>query len=166
MNVFTQSRMQKIKDFIEKRGDQCKNSELKEGVDAVIGVLEEKPNLIMDIITGDEYIDGNFYLHDLAVKMKQVNQLEKLGLLFDHCLDRIIQTCVCNMHDLERCREAMPSYIDKVMDAIVANEGYMQRILHCQKRPEEILQKIATNFPKYHDAFLTYYNRSVARPGL
>lgn len=148
-----------LDDFIEKPSQECNEEVLKNGVNKLLIVLSKNPDAIMTIIANHPYIAGTFLLDDLAEKMSKQNCIEKLGVLFDKCLDDLVEACVYNSHDLERCVKAMPAYSDKVIQNILSNENRVKRILEGDKNPEETLKEIGEKYPHYKGQFCECYNQ-------
>ena len=146
-----------LNDFIEKPSQECNGEVLKNGVNKILIVLSKNPNAIMTIIANHPYIAGTFLLDDLAEKMNNQNCIEKLGVLFDKCLDDLVEACVYNSHDLDRCVKAMPAYSDKVIQNILSNENRIKRIFEGDKNPEETLKEIGEKYSNYKDQFYACY---------
>jgi hypothetical protein len=149
-----------LDDFIEKPSQECNEEELKKGVNKILVVLSKNPAAIMTIIANHPFIPGTFLLDDLAEKMNKQNSIEKLGMLFDKCLDDLVEACVYNSHDLERCVKAMPAYSDKVIQNILSNENRVKRILDGDKNPAETFKELGEKYPHYKDQFTEFYNRN------
>lgn len=149
-----------LDDFIEKPSQDFKEEkELKKGVDKVIFVLGKNPSGIMNIIKDHPYIPATFLLDDLAEKMKMQGCLSKLGLLFDKCSDELVGSCVYNLHDLERCINALPGYSEKIIKIILFNEDIVKRIFEAEKNPEGTLKEIAEKYPSFIGQFSECYNK-------
>jgi hypothetical protein len=153
--------LSEVSDFIENPckgcNEECETCKL--GVAKVIFVLNVNPAAIMDIIANHPIIPATYQLDSLADKMRKQNCLDKLGLLADKCLAKLVDSCVWNIYDLERCIKSMPSHSDKIMTHIVADESYMKRILGASDDHDETLKKINDMFPKYRDKFVECYNQ-------
>lgn len=145
--------------FIEKPSQECNEEELENGVNKVLNVLNKNPTALMTIITNHPFIPGTFLLDDLAEKMNKRNCIEKLGMLFDQCLDDLIEACVYNLHDLERCVKAMPAYSNKVILNILSNENRAKRIFDGDENPAETLKEIGEKYPDYKDEFTECYHQ-------
>lgn len=148
-----------LDDFIEKPSQECNEEQLENGVNKVLIVLSKNPAAIMTIIANHPFIPSSFLLDDLAEKMYKKNCIEKLGALFDKCLDGLVEACVYNTNDLERCVKAMPAYSDKVIKNIISNEHRFKRIIECDKNPAETLKEIKETYPEYEDQFNECYKQ-------
>jgi hypothetical protein len=150
-----------LEDFIEKNRLECKPEELKAGVDKVLFVLGKNPVAIMNVISGHQFIPGTFLLDELADKMKMQGCLEKLGMLYDKCLNEIVKTCIWNYRDLARCISNLPapSYKQIVMKKILSEEDQMKLILAADKDPAGTLDIIEKQYPEYKDEFRKCYDK-------
>lgn len=160
-DVDEEQALQLISDFIEKPSQDFKDEqELKNGVDRVIAWLNtpQRASAIMTIIKIHPFIPATFLLDELADKMKKLNCLDKLGLLFEKCADELITACVYNLHDLERCLKALPAYADKIVANILAQEGYVKNIFDKDQDPVGILNEVFEKNPIYQDQFIKCYN--------
>ena len=158
-----------LSDFIEMPSTRCEGSVLRDGVINLSIALEKNPLIVMDIIANHPFIPATFLLCDLAEKINkqaidvQPNYVNNLKILYDICLERLVETCVYKIDDLKRCVGVLPTYLDKILQIIVANEHQMQRILtasHTQS-PEELLSEIVEKYPDYTKQFTDYYNQSL-----
>src|SRR5262249_22314516 len=138
-----------LAEFIEKPSYACKDDECKQEIAKIVFVLSKNPSAIMNIIANHPDIPATFLLDDLADKMGKQNCLEKLGILFDTCLEKLVESCIYNLHDLERCIKAMPTYSNKVMEHIISNESQIKRILMGDNNLEGTIKEIEEKYPNY-----------------
>lgn len=148
-----------LDDFIEKPSQECSEEVLKTGVSKVLNVLSKNPTAIMTIIANHSFIPSAFLLDDLAEKMNKRNCKEQLGKLFDACPDDLIEACTWNLHDLERCVKAMPTYSDRIIKKILSRENWTKRIFDGDKNPAETLKEIEEKYPDHKDKFIECYNQ-------
>jgi hypothetical protein len=148
-----------LDDFIEKPSQECSEEVLKNGVSKVVNVLSKNPTAIMTIIANHSFIPGSFLLDDLAEKMNKRNCKEQLGKLFDACTDDLIQACAWNLHDLDRCMNAIPAYSDSIMMKILSNENWTKKIFDSAKNSAEPLTEIEEKYPAYKDKLTESYNQ-------
>ncbi len=156
-----------VDDFIEKPSQNCMPLELETGVNKIIVVLSKNPNAIMDKIANHPYIPATYLLEDLADKMKKQNSLDKLAVLFDKCLDKLVASCIFNLDDLKRCvADIQPEYFAQVMVCILTDDALSKRILEADNNPRETLNEIIEKYPNYKEQFLVCYNKHFTRaPG-
>ncbi|MBA3662320.1 MAG: hypothetical protein H0W64_11350 [Gammaproteobacteria bacterium] len=148
-----------LDDFIEKPSYDCNEDELENGVKKILNLLGEKPSAIMNIIASHPFIPASFLLDDLAEKMNKRNNKEQLVLLFDACSNDLIEACLWNLHDLERCIKSIPTYRDRIIKKVLSNENWIKRIFDGDKEPAKTLKEIEEKYPDYNDEFIESYNQ-------
>lgn len=147
-----------ISDFIEKPTQNCIEEELKNGVSNVLLVLSKNPVAIMNIISNHPFIPTVFLLDDLVEKMNKQNCVEELGILFDKCLDDLVEACTYNVPDLNRLIKAMPKYLDKIIQNILSTEHRFTRILESDQSPEKTLKEMVEKYPQFQKQFSDLFN--------
>lgn len=154
-----------LDDFIEKPSQNCKDEEIKDGVDKVLIVLNKNPTAIMNFIANHPFIAATYLLDDLAEKMRKQNSIEKLDCLFDSCLDELIEACIYNLEDLDRCFKIKPAYFDKIIQNILSDEhrDRGKRILEADKNCEATLKQIEEKYPQYKIQFSEFYTKNFSQ---
>lgn len=146
-------------DFIEKPAQECDENELKEGIKKVLLVLSKNPIDILNIISKHPITATSFLLDELAEKMRRQGCLEKLGILFNKYPEELMESCIFDLHDIERCRSALPNYVDQIMENIISNKHRVKRVIDCNNTPEETLKTIQEKYPKYKNEFAENYKK-------
>lgn len=141
-------------DFIETRNRHCSDQVLKEGLQ-LLSPLLINPILLLGILTHeDRRFSPSYLLRDLAKKIKRAHTLSpelaiSLDKLYARCFTGILDKCINNMVDLIRCINAMPTYEEKILEAVLSNNnGILERILNapmtggCQKAIHEMVHEM------------------------
>jgi hypothetical protein len=113
-------------DFIEMRSDLCEGVVLLAGLLKLSSCLETDPNAVMDIIENHPFIPAIFLLDDLFEKINKQNRnsqqhcVKNLEILIDNFFDRLLESCVYNIHDLKRFVKIFPSHLEKILNTILS----------------------------------------------
>lgn len=149
--------LDELNDFIEKPSQNCTDDDLTNGINTVITVLDRNPSDLINTLANHPYIAATYLFSDLVEKMKKKQCLEKLEPLFTNCFDELIDNGVYNQYDLKRLVDAVPHYLEKIMEAILASETRMQRLFENSDNVTQTLEEIGENYPTYAQRFTAYY---------
>lgn len=117
-----------LTDFIEKPSQEMESSECIIGVNNIIQILEKNPDEVLQALVSHPFIHATFLLDDLCDKMRIASKLEKLGILLDYDLNKLIRAVIFNTYDLSRLIESMPSYKNKIFQSISLQQDIFNKI--------------------------------------
>ena len=131
--------------FIEKPSQNCTAEELDLGERDVVAMLEKDPAVIVRIIDSHLYVPSTYLLYDLAKKMREQHCIDKLSLLLDACLDKLIDISIYNKFDFERFVKGSPNHLEEIMENVMSNKHRLKKIFKTEENPEQALRIIVEN---------------------
>jgi len=130
-----------LEDFIETPSQNYSDDELQAGVSELLNVLNENPYQVILIIKNC-ICPSSYILRDLAKKMELQHCVDKLSILFNKHLNELVDLCVWSWHDLQRLIDSQPSYLEKIMKSVGANDDFLQRLQGDASNSQEIISYI------------------------
>jgi hypothetical protein len=131
--------------FIEKPSQNCTPEEFEFGVREVVSMLDKDPAVIVRIIDSHLYIPSTYLFYDLIKKMREQQCIDKLSLLLDACLDKLIDICIYNKFDLERFVKASPNHLEGILENVLSNKHRLKKIFNTEENREQALRAIIEN---------------------